>query len=209
MTRVCSACPAPIGALNKSGKCRSCSAKVRYADPAYRERWLAGVRAAGNSDEMRRKRSENGLKRYADPAARAATSEACKQAYATDTSKREALQARAADVLKAWHAKTDRDWSEWHQARAVRQSERALAWCPAERRDEYRALAKKKGIGPKEAKRLMLEQFDHEERRRLAAMSPFERQMELVRKGAKLVEVKPLRRADHAYTLGGVSSGSL
>ncbi|MCP3729297.1 hypothetical protein M9978_02550 [Sphingomonas sp. MG17] len=37
----------------------------------------------------------------------------------------------------------------------------------------------------------------------------FEQQLERLQQGARLVEVRPLRRADHAFTLGGVGSGML
>jgi hypothetical protein len=44
---------------------------------------------------------------------------------------------------------------------------------------------------------------------RVASISPFERQMERVRNGARLIEKPVFRRADPSYTLGGVSAGML
>ncbi len=39
-----------------------------------------------------------------------------------------------------------------------------------------------------------------------AQMTPFERAMERIRNGANIIEVRPIRRPDPTYTLGGVSS---
>ena len=75
-------------------------------------------------------------------------------------------------------------------------AEKALRWCPADRRAEYTRLRKKHGKD--EARRLIV-----------AEMTSFERQMMRVREGAKLVTVQPIRSAEPSYTLGGVSSGLL
>lgn len=42
--------------------------------------------------------------------------------------------------------------------------------------------------------------------RPLASAMTFERQLELVRQGANIIEVRPIRRAEPMFTLGGVSS---
>ncbi|MBE7186369.1 MAG: hypothetical protein INR68_18410 [Methylobacterium mesophilicum] len=78
---------------------------------------------------------------------------------------------------------------------------------PDERWDEYSRLRRQHGAA--EARRMILDDIAAQERARLAAMTPFERQLARVAAGAKLVEVKPLRRADPNFTLGGVSSSYL
>lgn len=76
---------------------------------------------------------------YRDPAARKVMSDAKKRAM-RDPVKRERVAVAASENLRAWHRTTDRDWAEWHRRKRARE----WAWCPAERRDEYRALRRLK-----------------------------------------------------------------
>jgi hypothetical protein len=117
----------------------------------------------------------------------------------SDPAKRAKLTAAASDNLRRWHANTDRDWSAHHRARSMR----TVPWCPADRYDELLAMSKK--VGRAEAERMMREDIEARERARWNAMTPFERQMERVAAGAQLIEVRPMRRADHDFTLGGVA----
>lgn len=78
-----------------------------------------------------------------------------------------------------------------------------LAWCPADRRAELHKLCRRNGVA--EGERIMREDLAAIERRRLAAMTPHERQMERVRNGAQLVDKFVPRRADPTFTLGGVA----
>jgi hypothetical protein len=88
-----------------------------------------------------------------------------------------------------------------------RKREERLAWCPLDRRDEFHKLSGV--VGVKEAKRVILADLAALEKRRLAALTPLDRQLERVRNGARLVEVRPLPGREHAFTLGGVSGGML
>lgn len=139
---------------------------------------------------------------YADPAARQKMSEAKKQSL-KDPAKRAVHAAAASKRLAEWHASTDRDWSAWHKARHAER----FAWLPQERRADYQRLRKMRGVGAEKAKAMILEEMARDERRRRAALSPFERQMEALNRGVGLVEKVTLRRPDYAFTLGGVSSG--
>ncbi len=94
-----------------------------------------------------------------------------------------------------------------HRATLDAKHEQRMAWCPIDRRDEYLKLRRQNPAA--EAKRIIMDDLAASERRRLAAMTPFERQMEKVRNGARLVEKFTPRMADHAFTLGGVASGQL
>jgi hypothetical protein len=77
--------------------------------------------------------------------------------------------------------------------------------------EEYRALRKKIGAG--EAKRLILADVAAKiaatEARRVDALTPLQRQLERLHAGAALIERPSFRRADHAFTLGGIASGLL
>lgn len=79
---------------------------------------------------------------------------------------------------------------------------RSTDWCPAELRGEYRKMCKL--MPGAEAKRIILDDLAAKERARIAALSPFERQMDAVRRGVGLVQkFEPVRSYDR--TLGGVS----
>lgn len=86
-----------------------------------------------------------------------------------------------------------------------RQKTRVLLkdWCPPERMIEARRLLK--SFRMLEVRRIIETEIAAVERERVAALSPFERQMEAVRRGVGLVQkFEPVRSYDR--TLGGVSS---
>lgn len=139
--------------------------------------------------------------KYADPAARQTMSAAKKRALA-DPEKRGRVVSTAAENLRQWHKATTRDWSAHHRARAAARR----AWCPADRWTDYQALRRQSGAD--QAKAMILDEMARVERKRIAAMSPFERDMERLRNGAGLVAAPDLRRADHDFTLGGIASAS-
>jgi hypothetical protein len=60
--------------------------------------------------------------------------------------------------------------------------EARMAWCPPEYRDQYRAITAK-GIVAQEARRIIAAQIKAD----IAALSPFERQMRALEKGAALI----------------------
>lgn len=84
---------------------------------------------------------------------------------------------------------------------------RRLAWLPDDWRETYQRLVKR--VGQDQAKRTILDRIAAKEAARIAAMTPFERQLEAVRKGAKVITRPVLRAPEYAYTLGGVASGQL
>jgi hypothetical protein len=83
----------------------------------------------------------------------------------------------------------------------------ALAWCPQERRAEYEYL--RAIMGAAEAKRAILDEIAKAEERRLASMSPLERQLERLQAGAKLTPKFRPKPTEHDFTLGGIASGLL
>lgn len=135
---------------------------------------------------------------YADPAARARLSEA-KKAALTDPVKRARVSVAASGNLRAFHRAGTFDWSAWHRERARKQ----MAWLPEDRREEYRRLRVE--FGAAEARRMITEDIAAAERRRVAALSPLERQMERLANGGTLVRKFTPKRADHDFTLGGIA----
>lgn len=76
-----------------------------------------------------------------------------------------------------------------------KRSETALAWCPAQYREDYRILTRSKAMSAAEAKAFIL-----------ARLTPFERALHAVSRGAGIVIAQPLRRRDPDFTLGGVAN---
>jgi hypothetical protein len=116
-----------------------------------------------------------------------------------DPVKRAKVAGPAKETLRRWHETTDRDWSAWHRDRHMQ----SVPWCPADRYDDLLVMSKK--VGRAEAERMMREDLAAKKRAADEAMTPFERQMARVAAGAKLVEVRPLRKAAPDFTLGGVA----
>lgn len=82
-----------------------------------------------------------------------------------------------------------------------------LDWCPEDRRDEYRKW--QKAFGAAEARRMMEEDIATAEKRRRAAMTPLEKQIERLQNGATLVERLSFSRAEHAFSLTGNATAML
>ena len=205
MSAVCQDCPASISPQSKTGRCRSCAMKAKHADPAWKAYHQSRVDAVASTDEYREKRRLGGLKRYADPAARKATSDARKAGFERNPELLERLRESAVTRLAAARDSSNFDWSAWYrECQAARR-----AWCPADRWEQYQKLRTTRGVGAEEAKRMILEDIAAAERKRLAAMTPHERNMERVRNGAALTIKPDLRKADPAFTLGGIASGAL
>ena len=193
MTRVCSHCPAKLGAKNTSGRCRRCISRHNAADPAWRAKQRAGVRAkfadpqhraahAARLSDRNRNLSGETLERRREHGRR------CAQQNLQSPE----MRARTADpAMKAENGR--------------KRTDTVLAWCPPEYRDRYRHLKATKRMRAAEARALIEDEIASDERKRLAALSQFERQMERIRNGAKLIEVHPMRRADPTMTLGGVA----
>lgn len=148
--------------------------------------------------------------RWADPAHRAAHRAGAKRGAA----KRLANPAEAERLRAVMLANRRTDPDVIARANASR-DRTVMGWCPPEHRELNRHL-RARGVLLPERKALIAEQVAIEERRaaaaeaaRMAALSPLERQLAKVRAGARIVEVRPMRRADYAFTLGGVATGAL
>ena len=85
---------------------------------------------------------------------------------------------------------------EKHNRAIAHAAARKMSWCPDEYRLEYRRQMKR--VGAASAKAIIL-----------AQLSPFERQLARVAAGARLVESFRPVKAEHSFTLGGVSGGML
>lgn len=197
MTATCFGCPAQLSARNRSGLCRACLARRNAENPATRARQKAGIVAHFAKPGVR--------EAYA---ARIAT-------YGKSEVAREKRRAHGQVMAATLIACNARMTPEQRAANGRKQSATKLAWCPPEWRDRYRELTKR-GRRANVARAMVLAEIAaaeasaaQAERDRLAAMTPFERQMERVRQGARLVEVRPIRTRDHDFTLGGVASGML
>ena len=180
-------CGKPISA--GAARCQKHANAVHNRTPAMREQarqHLAARQASGinRNDAATAARLKA---RYADPARRAQLAAAGEIGRANRTPEGSARGYAKQSATKA----------------AMR--EQRLAWCPAERRGEFAKLSRKLGVA--EAMRVILEDIATQKRRRLAAMTPFERQMDALARGATLTTKPVMRKADHAFSLTGSSMG--
>ena len=187
--RLCAGCPRTISAKNKTGRCRSCCARAITACPKARAKARASLIERMRDPETRAQhvaRSTAGIRRKMaeDPAFAA--------------NRRE--QGRRCGLSLASHkAHPAGSPSRIRAGQSV--SATRLAWCPPTYRDAYRGLIKRHGIKGAEARRMIEAQVAADR----ARMSPFERQMDAVMRGAAITiePVMPVRAYD--FTLGGGS----
>ena len=141
MTRTCSDCPSPITKKSKTGRCRPCAARANITDPATRERRIACLRVVKASPEHRKiaaAASRGFHERLRDDPKFQATQRA--NGHRLRAQYDASASAQAANLAA--------------RARAGRvHSDRILAWCPADRRDGYRAI--RRAVGAAEARRLV------------------------------------------------------
>lgn len=232
MSAGCNGCGEALGPKNETGRCRTCAARAKNADAEQRRMQRAGIlrknaedpgfverrnaafrHAMANLPESERERrrehgrmlaatvlktpearaaylatrEEAGRKRsetvmaWCPPEWRARYRELCKKGRKAADARRIVLHLAAGGAEPIKHA----------------QQKSKLAWCPPDRLGEYRSFCK--SVGAAEARRIIE-----------ADMTPFERQLARVRTGAKLIEVRPLRRlSEPTVTLGGVPSSYL
>lgn len=227
MTRACSICTAPIGDTNASGLCRPCVARRNSVDPALNERRRAGIlkrlsdpeirsahvaRCIANgrdiTDEVREKRRLRGKDNI--PHLRAAN------AALSPEIRKENGRKRTATAL-AW---CPEEWRPTYLSLTKRgrkaavakrivldmiagkplvmyaQQKAQLAWLPEARRKDYEEL--RRYLGAADARKAIE-----------AEMTPFERQLQRVRMGAKLTTVPDTRPTGPAYSLVGNATGML
>lgn len=190
-------CGKALGPKNKSGCCRSCVAKRNNADPAVIAARKAGI-----------------LRHHADPAVRAASAARLASHLANMSDEEKARRSEHgrrmyAEVLSRPEVRARNASPEVRRMAGAKRSETVLADIPRHLRDEYRRLTRSTTTPAAEARRMVIEADQMRERRRLAAMTPHERAMERVRNGAAVIAKPVLRKADHAFTLGGIASGAL
>lgn len=176
--RECSTCGVAILNVATTGLCRPCYLAKHNADPQIRARIVAGnaanpdMAAGGAARKIAGRKGS--ITRWSNPEYRERMTAVFKEKVMHRGS--------APDVVAA------RDWEA--VGRAV--SETRLAWCPPEYRSAYRELTRKM-LGAGEAKRIIKEQIAADRKRAEANLSPFERQMKALEKGARLVanDIKP------------------
>lgn len=180
----CSDCSVPITSDSATGRCKPCASRQTRKDPVFEQRRIAGLRRTFGTPEYRAAKS---LERQAYEATR--KDDPAWQAYKRASGKR----------LRAdFEADPEAQAKSLAKRSAVGRlmTDRLLAWCPEDRRDDYRRLSKK--VGRVEARR-MIE----------AEMTPFERQLSRLRAGARLVAKPDTRPTSPAYSLVGNATGML
>lgn len=182
------ACGNALRSRNRTGLCRSCRMKNLRADPAYEAR---------RAEAFRRALATN-------PELKARHVERSRASLAIWRNTPEGLEKIRANARKATIASNE---PAARAKRAQACSRTRTGWCPDDRRDDY--LKMRRDVGAAEAKRMILEDIAAVERKRLAAMTPHERAMDRVARGATLITKPVLRKADHAFTLAGNSMGSI
>ena len=239
MTRTCAKCPAELGLRNRSGLCRACLAHRMNADPVVIANRAAGTRKhhlrpeviaastarlakymANMPEEHRQRRRERGKAN----AARLVEAGRNLSPQTRAENGRKRSETALSWCPPEWRAHYRRLTSRGIRAAEARrrvldliagipepgkylQQKAKLAWLPDEWRKRYGYLRTRYGAA--EARARVEAEIAAAARARLAAMTPFERQLERVRNGAKLVEKLVFRSADPAYTLGGVATGML
>jgi hypothetical protein len=164
--------------------CSSCRMKVMRADPAMEARRVAAFRdRMANDPEFRAKHN-------------AASAERLTKWRATEAG---ASFTNANSLANLERANTPENTAK--RIHAIRSHK--LGWCPEERWDEYRKLAR--NMPAAEARRIIEADLAAKEAARFKALSPFERDMERIAKGARIVEQFTPRKADHGFSIVGSS----
>lgn len=192
MIRTCVDCGSPVSSQSK-GRCKPCSARHLNTCPEI----IANRAAARAAYHARPEVKQANAARLAKHAANLSDAERERR--------RERGRHIAATVLHTPENKAKAADPAVRAKAGRKRTDTVLAWCPPEYRDRYRHLKDSQLLRAAEARRIIEDEIATDERRRLAAMTPHERQLERIRNGARIVEVQPLRRADPAITLGGVA----
>lgn len=188
MTKTCMDCPSALGDKNKSGLCRPCALKRNMANPEFNEKRLAAIRA-----------------RYKDPAARHKAATEINERHMRarqDPEKAERLR----KGIKAARARLNEPEvrAAYLASRAEagrKHSETRMAWCPPEYRETYFHLTMSKRVRAPEARQMIKDMIAADR----AKMTPFERQMEAIAKGAGISTKRPIGSKSYDFTIGGGS----
>lgn len=188
--RHCGDCDKKLGRHNRCGYCRSCFWVRLKSSPGFEERRLAGLAVANANPRLQALHAEHLAAFARTPAERARKSELAKQNL-----HRTVLSPQCRAVAHA---------PETVAKRTRARVEKMLGWCPPEYRDHYRHLNQKKKVPAATARQMTLDKIARDR----SAMTPFERQLDAIRRGAGIVEVTPLRAAGPAYSLTGNGSAA-
>lgn len=176
----CADCSTPIRATrNRAGRCSRCILISRNADPEYQAKRAAALSVKWSDPnykaKMRAESRAHAIRLAKDPRVRAARRRAGKAAIARLFEPE--VRAKTLKAVSERAGKTN--------------SERRMAWCPAEYRHLYRYLVKTKRIPGSEARKAVFEQVKADRERAATkpeeSLSPFERQERALARGAKLV----------------------
>ncbi len=149
--------------------------------------------ACGYADPSRRAKIAEAkrqwwAKRLADPAGRKEAIESAKRLTRDHPPTRERIERQVAG-----RAKTTAAGCNPH------------VWIPPVGYEALDDVLRRKKFSKVDRKRIIGEQIAADERARLAAMTPFERQLDKVRNGAALIERHPMPSRVHDYSLTGSS----
>lgn len=134
----------------------------------------------------------------AKPGTRRAISASMKRTFASDPSQRDAAASRVRKAAADWRSSEDGRARLPELTRAAQRAriEKMLGWCPEGRREQYRFLRTRKRMTAAAA-RAVIE----------AEMTPFERKLHAVSRGAGIVEKRAVPSRGYDFTLAGVSAG--
>lgn len=180
-TNSCLGCGGPVSKQSRTGRCRVCALAAMNADPVTRERKARANRRKAQDPVFRAK-----LKARIAQAGRDARSDAEFLEIIRECGRRNIAAAFTPEARAKWHA--------GRKEAGKKRTATCMAWCPADRIAEYRNLTRIKKIPAAEAKRMIL-----------ATPTPFQAMLNRVRDGAGIITVKPIRRPEPTFTLGGVS----
>jgi hypothetical protein len=178
-------CGAKIGRQNKTGRCRSCSWQNITAAPGFEQRRLDGLAIANADPQLK----------------------ALHAAHISSFSRRPEERKRKSEMARRIMHRTvlspqcrARAHSPETVAKRTRaRVERILGWCPPEYRDHYRHLNQRKKFPAATARAMTLEKIEADRNK----LSPFERQLDAIRRGAGIIEIHPIRRAEPMRSLVG------
>lgn len=179
--RSCTNCSSPISRQSKTGRCKPCALAAINADPEQQAKRIAGIKARFKDPSHRAK-----MAAVVHAAHMKARRDPDKAARMNNNIHRARLRLNDPDVRATFLA--------GRPAAIKKRLKTLMAWCPEEYQAEYKRLVRSKRMLAADAKRFILSQ-----------LTPFERQMQALRNGARLVEMPVRRSRAHDYTLGGVT----
>lgn len=208
---ICRECPSELGPRNKSGLCRSCSC-ARMGRLRTKPRKVCGCgkvlshrnktgqchpcfnTSINNDPEIKRKRAEGIRRKFKDPMHRAKMVVVARRngkAASNDPAHRQWLRENGRRIYNEYLNRPDIRAKNAIAVSAAKDKvwQKRMGWCPPEMLDRYRYLIRTKRMLAADARAKVLA----EHKQKVAELSPFERQMRALEKGAKLIanDTKP------------------